>query len=355
MKRRDLVSQVRQVQKQLRRTPFYDREKRHPCKVKYVRYADDFVALIAGNRKETEAIRDRLSLKLSEMGLTLSEEKTKLTHWSRPVSFLGYRIKGKRRTKGVGIRAVLIIPPEKIRRITESIEEVCSYRHIPEADAMVEVSAMFRGWCNYYRYANSPQPCFSRVARKTWWAYAHYLVRKTKTSSIRKLIVREETAGRLVTETKNGRRRLTFRIQAGKRFLTLDIFPPKTGRIISIRPVQDWQADLKPFTPLSWQGGRSFATPLEARDRSNGICERCHTNPAQYVHHTVPIRGRSILARIMSDRSQRYTAQALCQECHLKAHGGSFRKGQSNRNAGYAERCSPSVGSAGQKPAFERE
>ncbi len=230
-----------------------------------------------------------------------------------------------------------------------------NYYHIPEADALVEVSAMFRGWCNYYRYAQSPQPCFSKVAQQTWWAFAHYLTRKTKTSSIRKLIVREKKAGRLVTEKKNGRTRLTFRVQAGKKVLVLDIFPPRTEQIITLATTQQWQADLKPFKPLIWQSGRSFATRLEARDRAQGVCERCHTNPVQSIHHTVPMKGRSILARIMSDRSQQYTAQALCQECHVEVHGGSFKRRKSNGNAGYIERCSPSVGSAEQKPAVEKE
>lgn len=353
--RRELVTQIKQVQKQLKRTPVYDKEKRHPCKIKYVRYADDFLVLMAGTKTEAEAIKDKLGQHLAALGLTLSEEKTKLTHWRRAVPFLGYTIQGKPRRKGIGIRGVLRIPPEKARRIRQSIERVCNYHHIPEADALVEVSALFRGWCNYYRYAQSPQPCFSKVAQQTWWAFAHYLARKTKSSSIRKLIVREKKAGRLATEKKNGRTRLTFRVQAGKRVLVLDIFPPRTEKIITLPTTQQWQADLKPFKPLIWQSGRSFATRLEARDRAQGVCERCHTNLVQSIHHTVPMKGRSMLARTMSDRSQQYTAQALCQECHVEAHGGSFRRRNSNGNAGYIERCSPSVGSAEQKPAFERK
>jgi hypothetical protein len=47
------------------------------------------------------------------MGLELSDEKTKLTHWSNSIMFLGYQIQGKQRAKGIGIRAVLSIPKEK--------------------------------------------------------------------------------------------------------------------------------------------------------------------------------------------------------------------------------------------------
>src|SRR5215472_3156428 len=81
----------------------------HPCKIKYVRYADDALILIAGTREEAEIVRDQIKEKLSEMGLRLSEEKTKITHWSQKVRFLGYQIHGELRDKGVGIRAVLSI------------------------------------------------------------------------------------------------------------------------------------------------------------------------------------------------------------------------------------------------------
>jgi group II intron maturase len=213
---------------------------------------------------------------------------------------------------------------------------------------MTQVSAIFRGWCNYYRYANSPQPAFNHLAYQTWQYYAHYLARKQK-SSIAKMIRREQKAGRLGTVQKNGRNRTTFQLTIGKRRIILDTFPPKTGQIRLVSNQNEWKVDLKPVTPMNWQSGRSLATRLEAIERAGGICEECKTNPVEQVHHIVPIRQRSFLARVMSDESQRYTARALCKECHLKMHGGSFnpKRQKSNRNAGYIERCSSSVGSAG--------
>lgn len=214
---------------------------------------------------------------------------------------------------------------------------------------MVQINAMYRGWCNYYRYANSPQAVFGKLSAKVWWLYAHYLAGKHK-SSIRKLLVLEKKAGRLKVVERQGRKRQTFQTEVGKRKLTLDIFPPKTIRIRSLVSAKEWQVDLRPVALLYWQSGRSLTTHLEALDRANGICERCHSHAVKHVHHRVPIRRRTFTARVMSDRSQRYTAQALCEECHLKVHGGSFNKRKSNRNAGYIERCSSSVGSAVEKP-----
>jgi group II intron reverse transcriptase/maturase len=346
--RRQAIKEIRELERQQRKMPCYAKDRKHPCKVKYARYADDFLAMVAGDKQEAEAIKEKIKAKLSEMGLRLSEEKTKITHWSHTIRFLGYDIEGKLRDKGNGIRAVLKIPFEKFQGVKKAIQEVCGYYHIPEVDVMTQVSAIFRGWCNYYRYANSPQSTFSQLAYQTWQYYAHYLARKQK-SSIAKMIRRERKAGRLGAVQKKGRSRTTFQLPVGKRRIILDTFPPKTGEIRLVSNQSEWKVDLKPVTPMNWQSGRSLATRLEAVERAGGICDECKTNPVEQVHHTVPIRQRSFLARVMSDKSQRYTARALCKECHLKLHGGSFnpKRQKSNRNAGYIERCSSGVGSAG--------
>jgi RNA-directed DNA polymerase len=342
-----LISELKELERQRSRTPCYVKEKRHPGKIWYVRYADDFLILVAGNKSEAETIKQKVKERLSEMGLTLSEKKTKLTHWRENVLFLGYQLQGKLRPNGVGIRAVLSIPHEKVRKIERDTEQVSGYYHIPDVDVMKQLSDKYRGWCQYYRYATAPQQTFNKLANFIWWRYAHFTARKQK-SSIKAMIKKERQAKRLVRVQKGGRQNNAFLIKLGKKNLMLDLFPPKTQQIRTVSNRQRWEADLKPVTPMCWQSGHSLATRLEALDRADGICERCRERPVTHIHHTVPLKGRSFLARVRSDRDQRYTAKALCQECHLAAHGGSYRprKEQSGWNAGYAERCSPSVGSA---------
>ena len=46
----------------------------------YVRYADDFVVFCNGSKAEALAMKEELKELLNTMGLTLSEEKTKVTH-----------------------------------------------------------------------------------------------------------------------------------------------------------------------------------------------------------------------------------------------------------------------------------
>lgn len=345
--RKLIIDELKVLERSRRKTPVYAKDKRHPCKVKYVRYADDFVILVAGTKEEAEAIKNKVKQLLSERGLTLSDEKTKVTHWSKTVRFLGYDIKGKRRAKGIGIRAVLSIPQEKIKKARDALKAVSGYYHMPEVDAMIQMNAIYRGWCNYYRYANAPQQDFDKLAKVMWWQYAHFLARKQK-SRIAPLIQRQRKAHTLGRVRRNGMERNTFQITVKAKTMVLNIFPPRTEQIRGISARQNWEVDLKPVVIMNWLSGRSFATRLAALDRANGICERCGEKPVDGVHHTIPLRRKSFFARIASDKGQKQTAAALCKECHLEAHGGSFspRAKKLSQNAGCIERCSSGVGSA---------
>jgi group II intron reverse transcriptase/maturase len=326
-----VIQELTELERQQRDMPYYAKGARHPSKVGYARYADDFVIMVQGTKSEAQAIKDEIGKKLHEMGLALSEEKTKLTHWRYRVNFLGYQLHGKLKKNGIGIRPILSIPREKGQRIKETLRTISGYHQIPEADAIVQMSAMFRGWCNYYRYANAPQATFSDLSSYTWWRYAHYVARKHRLS-IAQMVRQERQAGRLAEVTKNGRTRKTFRILVEGKPLTLDLFPPRTGQIRALASTGQWAVDLKPVIPMNWQSGRSLATRRAALERAKGTCQRCGENPVAHVHHTVPLRGKTFRARVMSDNAQRYTALALCTECHLEVHGGSYaprtRKGQ---------------------------
>jgi group II intron reverse transcriptase/maturase len=329
--REALIKELMEMERQQRVTSYYAKDDRHPSRIGYARYADDFVIMVQGKKGEAQAIKDEVGKKLQEMGLALSEEKTKLTHWRYKVNFLGYHLHGKPTRKGTSIRPILSIPREKVRKVKETLQVVSGYHHIPEIDAMTQMSAMFRGWCNYYRYATAPQATFGDLSKYTWWRYAHYVARKHRLS-IAQMIRQERKAGRLGEVKKKGRKRNTFNVSVEKKPVILDLFPPRTGQIRALPTTEQWTVDLKSVIPTNWQSGRSLATRKAALERANGVCERCGENPVAHVHHTVPLRGKTFLARVMSDSAQHYTAKALCKECHLEMHGGSYaprkRKGQ---------------------------
>jgi hypothetical protein len=320
--RTEFLNQLLELKRERSHIPVYDA--RHHTKLGYVRYADDFVILVNGTETDATDVKNKVEDQLATMGLKLSVEKTRITHWDKPISFLGYNIHGELRDRGVQIKAILTVPKEKERLIRRELLKTASYHHIPEIDAMLTMNAKFRGWCNYYKYARSPQVVFNRLSQKMWWFFAHFLARNRR-SSIKNLLTWAQTTGKHKVVTKGNDRRLTFTIRNGKRERYLDLFPPKTAAILAVTTKETWTVDLKPVNPLNWMQGRSAATKLTALTRSEGICERCGENPATQVHHANRMKSkRTMLAKVMSDKDQQEQALALCKECHLEVHHGHF-------------------------------
>ena len=66
-----------------------------------IRYADDFVLMVAGDRHQAEALREEVSAVLAPLGLRLAPEKTKVVHIDEGFTFLGFDIR-RLRKRGTG-------------------------------------------------------------------------------------------------------------------------------------------------------------------------------------------------------------------------------------------------------------
>jgi RNA-directed DNA polymerase len=122
-------------------------------KVNLVRYADDFI-ITAENRDLLEKeIMPFLKEFLQERGLTLSEEKTKITHISDGFDFLGFNI----RKYGNG---VLLIKPSKDsqKKFQEKAREIItSHKSIPQESLIRLLNPVITGWGNYYQHCSAAQ------------------------------------------------------------------------------------------------------------------------------------------------------------------------------------------------------
>lgn len=78
------------------RVPYLHPKDTGHIRVKYIRYADDFVIAINGSRELAYIIKSKIAEWLKdELKLELSQEKTLITHISKGIKFLGYVIKRK--------------------------------------------------------------------------------------------------------------------------------------------------------------------------------------------------------------------------------------------------------------------
>jgi group II intron reverse transcriptase/maturase len=142
-------------------------------RLKYVRYADDFLLGFVGTKSEAEEIKRQLRQFLrEELKLELSEEKTLITHArSEAARFLGYEVtvhqenrkqvttrnRGALRSVngGIGLRVPEDVLKDKCGRYTQDGKAVHRTELMQDSDFTIvaKYQLEFRGIANYYRLA----------------------------------------------------------------------------------------------------------------------------------------------------------------------------------------------------------
>lgn len=172
------------------RKPAIDEKRQWKPAVAYCRYADDFVVLVKGNKREAEAIRDQCRDYLeSKLKLTLNMEKTHITHVNDGFVFLGHRIIRKRGPKG-NMRVVSGIPKEKAKTFAHSLSKVLSGDYSSsKIDKVETLNQKLKGWAQFYRYTDYTAIVYSKIDRVVFWKLAHWLAFKYR-CSIKSLLVK---------------------------------------------------------------------------------------------------------------------------------------------------------------------
>jgi len=119
----------------------------------------------------------------SELHLTLSLEKTKITHITEGFTCLGYWLhRGTGRNGKPQIK--LEIPDEAVQRMRGKIHATLApHTHYDSVAAkIIAMNRIIRGWCNYYRYCSSPTRIFSQLELIIWWDIAHWIAGTYHTS-----------------------------------------------------------------------------------------------------------------------------------------------------------------------------
>ena len=86
--------------------------KRGGATYRIVRYADDFVIMVAGTKAHADALWDEVAQVIAPLGLRLSVEKSRVCHLDEGFDFLGFRIQ-RRRRKGTTKASVYTYPSKR--------------------------------------------------------------------------------------------------------------------------------------------------------------------------------------------------------------------------------------------------
>jgi RNA-directed DNA polymerase len=142
---------------------------RRKFKVHVVRYADDFVVTGASKEILEQRIRPAVEQFLTERGLELSIEKTRITHISQGFDFLGQNVR-----KYAG---KLLITPSRsnVKTFLNAVREVVqSNKGATQANLIRQLNPLIRGWAMYHRHVVSASR-FSWVDHQIWrllWQWA---------------------------------------------------------------------------------------------------------------------------------------------------------------------------------------
>lgn len=93
VERKVLVKRLKEIDKTRSAMPCFDPMDGNFKRLKYVRYADDFLIGIIGSKEDAVKIKDDIKRFLADrLALELSDEKTLITHTEKPAKFLGYEV-----------------------------------------------------------------------------------------------------------------------------------------------------------------------------------------------------------------------------------------------------------------------
>jgi RNA-directed DNA polymerase len=285
------------------------RRKQRLANFVYVRYADDFVVLGNGTRKQAEAMRQELHTFLrSSLRLTLSLEKTKVTHLDDGFDFLGFHLRRSMGSTEMGVKTT-ISAKARSRHLDYLRAATAPTTH---GDSVVcKILAMNRaitGWCRYFQYTSKAGTQFSDMEHAAYWMLAHWLAGKYKLS-MPKTLQRFGRGSSLGTEELRLIRHSSFPARSyARRFFKPN--PYTTQEVID----REELPEISPWTGSEERPGMADLRPLVLQRDGHRccLCGEPVTAGACHIDHLRPVHcfKRPVDANYLDN------LWTLCIPCH---------------------------------------
>lgn len=330
--RKVIIGQIKQHDKQRAQIPCSDEMDCDYRRLKYVRYADDFLIGIIGSKEDARKIKEDIKNFLAEkLALELSDEKTLITHTDKIAKFLGYEIYvrksnlTKRDSRGRLKRAFnkkvyLKLSTETMKRKLleydvlqikvhngkEHWKPKCRTEFINNDDLEIlsRYNAEIRGLYNYFAVANN---CSELHAFKYIMEYSMY---KTFALKYRTTVVQI---------CKSYKRKGVFTVK----------YTTKSGKVAERCFYNDGFKRKKPLYEPYFDNRPNpmpdiSSTRLIDRLKANK-CEYCGAEDKLVMHHVRKLKdlqGKEKWEQHMIARRRKTIA--VCGSCHRKLHLGTL-------------------------------
>jgi len=317
-----LIKEWKVARKKMLQTP----SKSHTDKkLKYIRYADDFIIGVNGSKQDSIEIKTKLSKFISnELKIELNEEKTLITHSNNYARFLGYDIRVRRNSdikrngnhsqRTLNNSVELNIPlDDKIMKflfskglITQKNNGIIEPIHRKKIlsctplEIINTFNAEIRGLCNYYNLASN----FNTL---NYFSYLmEYSCLKTLANKhkcrIPKVIAKyKDGKGKwgIPYETKNGWKRCYI------------------AKYHDCRESKNFDDNIANVDNIHRSSRTTFESRLAAKE-----CELCGDTKSKYeIHHINKVKnlkGKNDWEKIMI--AKRRKTLVVCVKCHKDIH-----------------------------------
>ena len=324
-----LVARLKAIEQERAAFPNGDEMDGSYRRLKYIRYADDFILGVIGSKEDAQRIKEDIKSFLSEsLALELSEEKTLITHTGKSAKFLGYEItvtrnnhqrrdvRGHlRRTYGKRVRLNVSMATLrdklleygameiKLRNGKEIWKPKCRSGLIFNDD--LEILDRYNretvGFCNYYLIANN---CVVLHNFRYIMEYSMYKTFAGKyRSTVRKI-------------NKKYRRNKLFTVKYEQKW----VIKSRTFYKTSFKrrtTAFNGSCDIEPYS-IADVSRTNLTDRLKAEK-----CELCGATGKLIMHHVrnlKDLKGKESWKRLMSARKRKTIA--LCPSCHRLRHLG---------------------------------
>lgn len=324
-----LVARLKAIEQERAAFPSGDEMDGSYRRLKYIRYADDFILGVIGSKEDALRIKEDIKSFLSEsLALELSEEKTLITHTGKSAKFLGYEITVTRNNhqrrdvqgrlrRTYGKRVLLNVSMAtlrdklleygameiKLRNGKEIWKPKCRSGLIFNDD--LEILDRYNretvGFCNYYLIANN---CVVLHNFRYIMEYSMYKTFAGKYRSTVRKINKKYRLNKLFTvkyEQKGVIKSRTFYKTSFKRRTT----------------AFNGSCDIEPYS-IADVSRTNLTDRLKAEK-----CELCGATGKLIMHHVrnlKDLKGKESWKRLMSARKRKTIA--LCPSCHRLRHLG---------------------------------
>ena len=326
-----MTPEIRALTKQMRSLPSMDTFDPGFVRVKYIRYADDWIVGVTGPRSLAEQIKDEIQAFLwDRLKLQLSQEKTVVTHAkTEEAFFLGTRLqvgavnpqpkvthchnqRRHYRRRCTGWSPLMRAP---IRKLVKRLHQkgFCDGEGIARSKTAwvcLEVKHIIElfnstnwGLLNYYRFADN-FASMSRIQYILHLSLAKTLAHKLQ-KPVKQLLCEHGRTLQFNWKDGEGKERNTF-----------------------FKANSDWTRN-----PTAFLTGRDQTDPLEmhvrfrTRSRLDHPCIICETTVGVQMHHVRHIRkmeGKPVGGFAWLMRLQNRKQVPVCRECHRKIHRGEY-------------------------------